>query len=47
MKQDKEGSFKLTFSRDDRTGHFLKEEADPFPRLTQEGGSPVYSSPHR
>ncbi len=26
MKQDKEGSFKLTFSRDNRTGHFLKEE---------------------
>ena len=31
MKQDKEGSFKLTFSRDDRTGHFLKEEPVPVP----------------
>ena len=33
MKQDKEGSFKLTFSRDNRTGHFLKEEPAPVPLL--------------
>ena len=31
MKQDREGSLKLTFSRDNRTGHFLKEERAPVP----------------
>lgn len=33
MKQDKEGSFKLTFSRDDRTRHFLKEVRTSAPPL--------------
>ena len=29
MRRDQEGPFKLTFSRDDRTGRFLKEEPAP------------------
>src|SRR5260370_38642346 len=33
MKPDKEGPFKVTFSRDNRTGHFLKEESEPIPLL--------------
>lgn len=33
MKQDKAGCFKLTFSRDNRTGHFLKEEGASAPAL--------------
>ena len=33
MKQDNEGSFKLTFSRDDRTGRFLKEDHRSAPPL--------------
>ena len=33
MKQDQGGSLKLTFSRDDRTGHFLKEERTSAPPL--------------
>jgi DNA-binding NtrC family response regulator len=33
MNPDKEGPFKVTFSRDNRTGHFLKEESEPIPLL--------------
>lgn len=35
MKQDQGGSFKLTFSRDNRTGHFLKEEPAPLLNATR------------
>src|SRR5258708_12570123 len=33
MNPDKEGPFKVTFLRDNRTGHFLKEESEPIPLL--------------
>jgi hypothetical protein len=45
MKQDKAGSFKLTFSRDDRTGHFLIEErASALPPDTSRRFSCVFLS---